>query len=128
MQAHNAAHFLNPNLVKSAANQLGIKDVWFSTGTFSQGRAWNGQVIKLSAAKRQAILNNIIKQAKILKSSGFKVSINLFAQNKFYVSEGINWSYWKSGAISASPYRDVLKTFVHDVHANNINLWLYDSF
>jgi hypothetical protein len=125
---YNAAHWLNPNLVKTAANQMGIKDVWFSTGTFSKGKAWNGDVLSLSPSKRQSILNSIIRQAKILKASGYRVSVHLFAQNKFYTSEGINWSYWPKGKMSTSPYRDVYRTFMHDLGANNINLWLYDSF
>jgi hypothetical protein len=124
---HSAAHFLNPQLAKDAANQLGVKDIWLSTGTYHKGTAWTGQVFSLSPAQRQAILADIINQAKQLKVSGFNVSVHIFAENKLGAAEGNDWSYWDIGKADSSPATPVFKTFVNDVRASGMKFWLFDS-
>ncbi len=124
---YNAGHFLNPSLAIAAGKQLGVKEVWFNTGTFKQGKAYNGQIIKLTPAQRQAILNDIITQAKTVKANGFKVAINIFAENKFNTSEGIDWSYWPKGKADSSPDTAVFTSFVHNLKAAGLKLWLFDA-
>lgn len=124
---HNAARFLNPQLAKDAANQLGVKDIWLSTGTYHKGTAWTGQIFSLSPAQRQSILADILNQAKQLKAGGFNVSVHIFAENKLGVAEGNDWSYWDPGKMDSSPATAVFKTFVYDVRASGMNFWLFDS-
>jgi hypothetical protein len=124
---YNAAHFVNPDLAKEAASVLGVNSVWLSTGTFAEGKAWNGKTITLSPAQRQTILADILNQAGKLQASGLNVSLNLFAENKLATKEAINWSYWSSGNMATSPSTGVFKTLAHDLRASNIDLWLFDS-
>ncbi len=124
---YNAAHFVNPILAKEAASVLGVNSVWLSTGTFAEGKAWNGKTITLSPTERQTILADILSQARNLQVSGYKVSLNLFAENKLATKEAINWSYWSGGNIDTSPSTRAFKTLAHDLRASNIDLWLFDS-
>jgi hypothetical protein len=124
---YNAGHYLNPSLAVAAAKQLAVKSVWFNTGTFNKGKAYNGQTIKLTPSQRQTILNDILKQAKAVKANGFNVAINLFAENKYNVAEGIDWSYWPSGQPLKSDSTAVFKTFVHNLKAAGMQLWLFDA-
>jgi hypothetical protein len=124
---YNAAHFLNPDIAKDAAQQLGVTSIWFNTGSFSQGKAYNGQTIAVAPEQRQAILYDIIAQAKKLQVSGFSLSISLFAENKLNSAEGIDWSYWNVGNEKTGLSTTVFQSFIHEVRSSSIEFWLFDS-
>ncbi len=123
---YNAAHFLNPDLVRDAANLLGVREVWLSTGTFSEGTAWDGLRYKLTPTERQKILADILNQANQLRSSGYEVAVHIFAEDKLQTTEGNNWSYWSNGQFLSSASAPVFAKFANDVRASGMQLWLFD--
>lgn len=126
--SYDAGQFLNPQLAQEAATQLGIKNVWLNTGTFTRFYTNQpAQTVTLSVPQRQAILNSILAQAQKLQTGGFHVAINLFSEDKSGTDEAIDWSYWPAGGMSTSPYTGLFTNFVHDLKNQGTELWLYDS-
>jgi hypothetical protein len=124
----NPATFLNSSIAAEAAKILGTSNIWLNTGTFSVSYANSPtQKVTMSPDQRQVILNGIASQALGLKKAGFKTDINLFSQNKSKTDEAIDWSYWSSGAIAQSPYKNVFINFASQLHGNGSELWLFDS-
>lgn len=120
--------YLPANLAAQAASSLGISDVWFNTGTFNQMYAQNpNEIVTTQPAQRQAELNGVLTQAKILQSDGYDVAIHLFAQNKANTTEGTDWSYWNS-VPGDEAGTSVLTTFIGQTAEANIPLWLFDTY
>ncbi len=118
--------YLNPKLAKEAADQLGVKEIWFNTGTFGAKYTLDDlKTIHPLPEQRKDLLAGVLVQAKKLKDDGYKVSINLFAQDKSATEEATDWSYWQSDP-KTSPASIVFSDFARDVKANNMELWLFD--
>jgi hypothetical protein len=120
--------FLPVNYAVEAAQALGVKHVWFNTGSY--GRAARQDPAKpnvLTQVQRQAIMDGIIAQAKAVQARGMKATIHLFAEDKFKTEEAIDWSYWDPGQSDADSYKPVYRTFVGDARKASIPLWLYDG-
>ncbi len=125
----NAADFLRPALAIEAASTLGIKDVWLNTGTFgSYYTSEPSKTVHLDASQRTGILSDIIAQAAVLKKSGLKVALNLFAEDKSSTSEAADWSYWPAGKSAASEGAAVYSKFSSQLHDQKISLGIYDSY
>ena len=77
--------------------------------------------------QRQQDLSGVINIAQEVKQAGFQSAIHLFARDKSNTDEKIDWSYWSPGGVKNSPYTVVFQTFVHDVRAAGVSLWLYDN-
>jgi hypothetical protein len=119
--------YLRTDLASEAAHALGVNNVWFNTGTFSQMYAQNGnQRVVASPIERQVMLNEVLSQAKSLQEQGLSVAIHLFAEDKSSTSEAIDWSYWQTVPSSGSGTA-VFTTFVHDAMAAHVPLWLFDT-
>lgn len=124
----SASDYLKAPLAAEAATYLGIRDVWFNTGTFSKKYAGKaGQEVVYSPSKRISLLHGAIAQAKTLKSQGMNVSIHLFAEDKSGVAEATDWSYWKNGNPNASSSTVVFKRFAGDARRAGLSLWLFDK-
>jgi hypothetical protein len=122
------ATFLPVNHAVEAAAALGVKDIWFNTGSY--GRAARQNPAKpdvLTQPARQKVMDGIIAQAKVAQQKGYNVSIHLFAEDKFATPEAIDWSYWDKGQTDAQSYKAVYRTFVRDARASDIPLWIFDS-
>ena len=119
---YSASDFLNRDIALSAAQNLGVKSIWFNTGTFASGRDDYGNIITMSVSERQTILNGILDQANQLKSLGYQITVNLFAQDKSQTQEGIDWSYLKD-----SQSRQILCDFISRARSLGIALSLYDE-
>lgn len=119
--------YLQINFAMDAAHALGIKNIWFNTGTFHEMYASQaGQTVFETDLNRQRELDGVLQLASEVKSQGFNMSIHLFSQNKAALPEGTDWSYWnKTPGDKSSTY--VFSTFVHDAEASNIPIWLYDT-
>ncbi len=118
----NPSVFLNSSLAAEAAKQLGTSSIWLNTGTFAAMYTNNSaQTVSVSATQRQNILSGILTQATKLKSSGFSVTINLFGENKSNTSEATDWSYQTADA------QAVFNSFVLQLGANHIDLWLFEG-
>jgi len=120
--------YLRTDFASEAAHALGVSNIWFNTGTFNQMYTQNAaETVTASPLQRQTMLNGVLAQAKVLQAQGFSVDIHLFAQDKSNTSEAIDWSYWK-----VQPSNDantaVFTAFVHDATADNIPLWLFDTY
>jgi hypothetical protein len=121
-------NYLRVDLAAQAARNLNVNKIWLNTGTFSMSYAGKaGEQVVVTPARRQQLLLETITQLQTLQKQGFQVSLHLFAQDKSTVNEAINWSYWPTGQASLSQYTSVFKSFVHELQANNIPLWLFDT-
>ena len=120
--------FLRVDLAAEAARNLGATELWLNTGTFAKSYVVSRtKPFTLSPAERQTVLNGIVNQAKAAKAAGFSTAVHLFAEDKSALSEGIDWSYWPKGQAASSAATGVFKTFVHDLRAIDVPLWLFDS-
>jgi len=123
------AEFLNADLAVQAARSLGVKQIWFNTGTFQT--IYNNdpsEMVTFTASQRQAMLESELKQVKIAQADGFKVAVNLFSYNSSSTDEATDWSYWHTGQTPAqAPGEAVFKSFAEQVHSAGIDLWLFDS-
>lgn len=120
--------YLRIDLAAQAARALDVKSIWLNTGTFHQMYAGNAaETVTMTPGQRQTILSGVIAQAVALKQQGFTVAVHLFAQNKANTSEGTDWSYWQTNPGDTAD-TDVLMTFVRDLHAANVSLWLFDTY
>ncbi|CAN5115506.1 hypothetical protein BH11PAT4_BH11PAT4_7640 [soil metagenome] len=76
----SASEYLNRNLAAEAADFLGVKKIWYNTGSFSAKYTLDTErKVTLSPGKRSDVLISILTEAKELKEKGYTVSINLFA-------------------------------------------------
>jgi len=123
---YNAFEFINPPIAIEAAKILGVKKVWINTGTFSSKYTLEpSSTVFIQPITRKEILNDILKQAILIKKEGFEVSINLFAQDKSNTEESTNWSYFSSH-LSKDPNIFILKEFIQNLNKNSIKLTLFD--
>jgi hypothetical protein len=116
----NATEYLNHDLALEAAESLGVKKIWFNTGTF--GRKYTldpGNTVLVPAEKRLDILNGVLSEALDLKQIGFEVSVNLFSEDKSDTSEATDWSYLGGNEV-------VFVNFVSNLEKYGIGFSLYD--
>ncbi len=124
----NAATFLNSSIISEAADYLGTKNIWLNTGTFSEKYALDpSEIAYLSPQQREAILTTVDGQAEELTKQGYKVSVNLFSQNKTEASEETNWSYWSNNQPFTSRSTPVLTQFITELNHQHIGFWLFDE-
>ncbi len=120
--------YLRVDLAIEAAKKLGLNSIWLNTGTFSTKYTHQPTAkITVTPKTRLDLLNQVVEEAKKIKSEGFDVSIHLFAEDKSATEEATDWSYWPSGKADKSPSTYVFQSFVHNIQAADINLWLFDS-
>jgi hypothetical protein len=120
--------YLRTDFAAAAAAALGIKQIWFNTGTFHQMYTTDkAQTVTDSTAQRLAMLQGVIAQAESLKKQGFQVAVHIFAQNKAGTPEAIDWSYWSAQPGDAADTA-VFTSFVHDSEGAGIPLWLFDAY
>ncbi len=125
---YDPAVYLRADLAIEAANTLGVKNIWYNTGTFNKMYTQNASsTITASSAERQFILSGVIKQLSYIKSQGYTAELHIFAQNKSNTSEDIDWSYWKDQPDLADKNTAIFVAFVHDLKSAQIPLWLFDT-
>jgi hypothetical protein len=121
------ATFLSAQTAILGAKQLGVKHVWFITGTYSELNNPNGGgIIKSDNQRRAKVLNGVLNQALIAQAAGYMVDyINIFGENK--LENG------PSGAGSAN-YRyatpeamNMLREFVDEAKLHNIPVAIFDD-
>lgn len=123
----NPELFLNSDLAAEAADALGIKKIWFNTGTFSSKYTQAQKRIEITADQREKILDGIVKEAVELKNKGYSVWINLFTEDKSETTEETNWSYWSDLAEEDNVHRAVFIDFASKVYKLGIGLSLFDT-
>jgi hypothetical protein len=125
---YDAADFLKPALLSEVADQLQTQNVWFNTGTFGTRYTRDpSQVVTVSPDQRWQTLTTVMSQVNKLTGDGYRVHMNLFAEDKSHGSEETNWSYWPVGKPFTSDATPVFTEFVHTLNQKNVDLWLFDS-
>jgi hypothetical protein len=123
---HNPAEFLCSQLADEAATFLGIKKIWFNTGTFGKKYTNHPELTVFTGPKlRKHILTHIVEEALKLKKMGYQMSINLFAENKSSTEEATDWTYWQTPGEN-NPNKEVFRDFMKTAAANGIPVSLFD--
>jgi len=120
--SYDADFVIDYKLAVESAKQVGVGSVWFNTGAYSTARSETGDIIDMTAADRAKILEEILRKAAIVKSLGYRITINLFAEDKSQTDERIDWSYLKT-----AKDRQTLLDFITRVNLAGIALSFYDS-
>ena len=126
--SEDAKVFLNHSMAEEAARILGINNVWFNTGSYNVYYA-NSPEKRVAATpeRRQAIMRSVTSQITAMKSKGYSVSVNIFAEDKSAVTEARDWSYWPAGNPAASSHTDIFRRFIADMNNSSISVGIYDS-
>lgn len=86
-------------------------------------RQYQTSTVNVTTAERTTTLNGIINQADLLQTKGFTTLIHIFAQDKFAMGEGIDWSYLENAGDGVlSPHEAVFKTFLEKTQAKGIKI------
>ncbi len=119
--------FLNHKLADEAAKALGVKYIWFNTGTFSRKFTLEeNKTATMPSSQRKDILFGTVTQANRLQQLGYNVSINLFAEDKSKTQEATDWSYWSADRPGFGDDATVLNEFVRKLNESKVELWLFD--
>ncbi len=124
----DAGQYLDGKLAREAADALGVRSIWFNTGSF--GRKYTLEPAKqvvVPAEQRKDILTGIATQAQKLKGQGYEVSVNLFAENKAGTQEDTDWSFWPQGKPQSTPDSVVFADFATSLRQAQVSLWLFDT-
>lgn len=120
--------FLNYKLALEAAEILGVKEVWFNTGTFgSKYTNDSEQTVYIDYKARKEILDKIVLEAGKLQSEGYGVWINLFAEDKSQTNEATDWSYFSDSETDGQKLEFlILKEFIQKLENKGIEFSYFD--
>jgi hypothetical protein len=123
VEQFNAKEFLQSELTLDAAKLLKVKSIWINTGTFSEKYTSEAaKRTKVSINSRKTMLNEILQEAEALQNEKFEVSINLFAEDKSYLAESTNWSYFEN-----DESQTILKDFFQKAYTQELGLSIFDK-
>lgn len=121
-----AEEFLQPDLAIDAAKELRTRDIWFNTGSFAAKYTNSDQnKVMISPNERKAVLAGILETTKSLQNyqqNEYRVSINLFSEDKAYANEATDWSYFQT-----ADHEAVLRDFLRKAEDEEIPVSLYDK-
>ncbi len=120
-----AAEFLQPDLAISAAQELRTRDIWINSGTFASKYTNDPSLtVHLSINERKALLDGILQVATSIRDyqqNAYRVSINLFSEDKSNTPEATDWSYFQDDESKAT-----FKDFIAGAQEQHIPVSLYD--
>ncbi len=121
-----ASEFLQPDYAIELAKELRTRNIWFNTGTFLSKYTNNPeQKVTISSNDRKAILNGILEEAnkvRLLQQNEYRVSINIFAEDKSDTKEATDWSY-----LSDPSSQKILEDFLRSANENEVGISFYDK-
>lgn len=121
-----SSEFLQPDLAIEAAKELRTRDIWFNTGSFNAKYTNDDkQRVMISPNERKAVLSNVLATAKEVQQyqqNQYRVSVNLFSEDKSNVNEATDWSYGQSSDTKA-----VFREFISKANELSIPISLYDK-
>lgn len=121
----NATEFLQPDLAIAAARELHTRDIWFNTGSFASKYANDSKKkVGISTNDRKAVLSSILEVANGVQEyqqNGYRVSINMFSEDKSETPEATDWSYFQD-----IDSKTILKEFLAQASDQEIPISLYD--
>lgn len=122
----HAHEFLQPDIAISAAQELRTKDIWFNTGTFREKYTNSEEKrIKVSVNERKNILWEILDVASYVKNyqqNEYRVTINLFSEDKSRSQEATDWSYLKN-----KDEIQLFKEFIQYANEKEIPVSIFDQ-
>lgn len=99
-QIFRAQEFLQYELAIASAQELRTKDIWLNTGTFYAKYASDpSNRVEVSLNERKGILTGILDVARMIQSyqsDEYRVSINMFSEDKSTFNEMTDWSYFQN--------------------------------
>jgi hypothetical protein len=123
----DAKEYLNFELADEAARSIGVKEIWFNTGTFGAKYTLDeNKTVYVNAEKRKDTINGIVAEAAKAKSAGYNVWLNIFAEDKSNSSEATNWSYLSQNSQDQKDGQ-VFLHFISELESKNIDISLYDT-
>lgn len=121
-----ASEFLQPDLAISAARELRTRSIWFNTGSFAKKYTNDStKLMTISSSDRKAILSGVLETVNGVQDyqqNNYRVSINLFSEDKSDTNEATDWSYFQD-----DDSKMVLKYFLSEAHNLDIPVSLYDK-
>jgi hypothetical protein len=114
--------YISTDLILEGAKFLKVKEVWINTGTFSE--KYTNDITKktsVSINSRKTMLNSVLLEAEKMKNEKFQITINLFAEDKSYLGESTNWSYFGNQSS-----KKILREFFANATEKEIKLSLFD--
>jgi hypothetical protein len=123
----SASTYLSAQAAIAGAHQLGIKRVWFTTGTASEIHNPNGEgLINASNARRTQVFSQILDQVIATQNSGYTVELmNVFGQDTLNTGSNdggtADYNYDATGALG------VLRTAVSNENAHGIPVTIFDA-
>jgi hypothetical protein len=122
----SAYEFLQPDFAIGAAQGLRTRDIWINTGAFASKYTNDpAKTVHLSINERKALLNSILEIATYIRDyqqNQYRVTINLFSEDKSESHEATDWSY--SQDIES---QTVLKDFLTQADELDIPIAIYDK-
>ena len=122
-----ANQFIPAYLVQEVAESLNTKEVLINTGTYRHRKTVNGGSRAISTEERQLTLESIVREVEIMQASNYKVTVNIFAENKLDLKEGVDWSYWQANSYGDSTHTALFMNFVRKLEAKNVTISMFDS-
>lgn len=123
----SAEEFLPASLIKEVAQSLGTKDILLNTGTYRHMRMENGGQLAVTLEERSKTLDSIAEEVSKLRNDDFNVTVNIFAENKLSLKEGVDWSYWQAGNYRDSSTTALFTSFSRKLINDKVTLSFYDS-
>lgn len=123
----SASEFVPAYMLEEVANALDTEEVLINTGSYRHRRAQNGGETAIPTAERASILDSITQEATLLKKAGYTITVNIFAENKLSLKEGVDWSYWQAGNPNKSSHAPLFTKAIRELSENGINISLFDS-
>jgi hypothetical protein len=121
-----ASEFLQADIAIEAAQELRTRDIWFNTGSFASKYSNNSkETVTISLGDRKAIMNSILEEVRRVQTyqqNEYRVSINIFAEDKRKTTEATDWSYSQNEDSQA-----IFREFVRQAAELHIPLSLYDK-
>lgn len=121
-----ASEFLQPDLAIAAARELHTRDIWFNTGSFyAKYTNDKSSEVTLSPSERKAILDSVIDAVQYIQDyqqNEYRVSVNVFSQDKSSVTEATDWSYGQD-----INDKTVFREFMARASQGNIPVSLFDK-
>lgn len=123
------SQYLNYLQATEAAEKLGVKEIWFNTGTFGAKYTQDStKLVIIDHLVRKTILDGVLSEAQKAQDRGFKVWINLFSENKSDTPETTDWSYWHNTKVLNTKEQSIFKDFIAELNQNKIGVSFYDSY
>jgi len=123
----DAAEYLNVQLAQEAAAALGVKEVWFNTGTFASKYTLDKErTVHLTAGQRDDLLRRVLGEAQKLQDADLVVWVNVFAEDKSATAEATDWSYWQTEDELASSHAAAIVNFISRAEHLGIKISIFD--